>query len=406
MHTAYGYGECQCALALASSSGPSQRALSHAYVQIYKFLGWGGHDRKFTLINSGGQYRAMGCCACFRAKRGEEHSGSYLSHRYVETFRDEADPSVQVIDPRGAFVKQLSSNPGARPSHAYDVSRTRPLQEFSVERHIWKPSTPAYSSARFDITSKASSIVWNGHGLKIHIPKNSLPPSLVPPSSHAQLKVDVHTLASELRYIGSPGYVPVSSLYSMRMGAGKLCKPVTIEFQHCLDISYAVHISDFVILRATDESEFFEPVLDAVFDRGTGYGKITVPRLHDSNLEYDDFSWFIVALRRIFLPRTIRYKAQVYTTKGTTKMYFIVTMALELCTTVCGLVIISMNINIINDCYQVVARQYPEESYGLHTSFPVEFDTRGRVSLDIPEDGKNLGGGLVITPFYDPSVRA
>ena len=209
------------------------------------------------------------------------------------------------------------------------------------DQYLWKPSTPAYSSASFFVTNKASTIEWKGHGLKIHIPDSSLAPSLVPRSSHAQLKVDVHTLASEL---GS-GCVPVSSLYSVRMGAGKLCKPVTIEFQHCLDVSDAVHISELVILRAADVTKDFEPIDGAVFDRETGCGKVTVPRLNDINQEYDDFSWFVVALRRLFLPSTICYKARVYmyTSKGTTKMYFIVTMALEMCTTVCGLIYISVN---------------------------------------------------------------
>ena len=119
------------------------------------------------------------------------------------------------------------------------------------------------------------------------------------------------------------------------MGVGKLCRPVTIEFQHCLDISDAVHVSDLVILRAAKVKEYFEPINDAVFDRRTGYGKVIVPKSLTGNEEYDNFSWFIIALRRIFLPNTIQYKAHVYISKtNNMKMYFIVTMALEPCTTV------------------------------------------------------------------------
>lgn len=44
-------------------------------------------------------------------------------------------------------------------------------------------------------------------------------------------------------------------------------------------------------------------------------------------------------------------------------------------------------------------------SYDLQTSFSVEFDTRGKVSLAIPKEGIKLESGWVITPFYYPSVR-
>lgn len=182
---------------------------------------------------------------------------------------------------------------------------------------------------------QAITIEWKGHGLKIHVPDNSLALSL-DPSIHAQLEVHAHTFAFAndgkwYRDSDYLGYIPISSLYSIQMGAGKLCRPVTIEFQHCLDVSDAVHNSDLAILRAADVTEHFEPIDDAVFDK-SGYGKVNVPK--NVSQEYDNFSSFIVALRRIFLPNTIRYKAYVYTSKKNMKMYFIVTMALETCTTV------------------------------------------------------------------------
>ena len=201
-----------------------------------------------------------------------------------------------------------------------------------------------YSSASFFIINEASTTEWKGHGLQIHIPDNSLASSL-DPSIRARLDVSAHTFENDggkwYHDSGySPGYIPISSLYSIQMGAGKLCRPVTIEFQYCLDISDAVHVSDLVILRAAKVKECFEPIDDAVFDRRIGYGKVIVPKSLNSNQEYDTFSWFIVALRRFFLPNTIRYKAYVYTSKANMKLYFIVTMALETCTTVGNNIII------------------------------------------------------------------
>ena len=133
-------------------------------------------------------------------------------------------------------------------------------------------------------------------------------------------------------WFSDPG-VPVSTLYSIKIGAGKLYKPVTIEFQHCSLTSTGTsdNISDLMILRAADETKYFEPINDAVFDKESQCGKITVPKLN-GNQEYDDFSWFIVALRRLFLPNTIHYKGHVYISKTILKMCFIITMAIEPCT--------------------------------------------------------------------------
>ena len=187
--------------------------------------------------------------------------------------------------------------PGPRPS---PIIPSHPLEVWVDDNILWMPSLP-YSSASFFITNKASTIEWKGHGLKIHIPDNSLAPSLHP-FIHTQLEVHTHTFMNDVKWyrdsmpMGYPGYMPVSALYSIEIGAGRLCKPVTIEFQHCLDISDTKHISDLVILRAADVTKYFEPIDNVVFDRRSGYGKVTVPKLN-GNQEYDNFSWFIVALR-------------------------------------------------------------------------------------------------------------
>ena len=248
----------------------------------------------------------------------------------------------------GEIIRQVSrvaaQFPAAFANRLELLRRIQTVEDkvFQPDYNPWKPST-AYSSASFFITNKASTIEWKGHGLKIHIPDNSLAPSF-DPSFCARLDVQTHAFdfANDGKWYRDLDhmhleYTPVSSLYSIQIGVGKLCRPVTIEFQHCLDISDAVHIADLVILRAVDVTEYFEPIKDAVFDR-SGYGKVIVPK--NGSQEYDNFSWFIVALKRIFLPNTIRYTAHVYTSKKNMKMYFIVTMALEPCTTVGSIVII------------------------------------------------------------------
>ena len=270
----------------------------------------------------------------------------------AQVFANYVDRSPTFIDGRHTVVARQAlhrcesrsrsmSRPHSLPLGPHRSRSVRPLKlvEVSVD-DVWKPSGIPYSSASFFTTNEATTIEWKGHGLKIRIPDNSRPTSLSQ-TTPTLLKVHTHTFANEVQQYHDPmgiillypdEYMPVSTLYSIQIEGGKLCKPVTIEFQHCLDTF--IDISDLVILRAPDVSKHFEPIEDAVFDRGTGYGKITVPKLDGINQEYDDFSWFIVALRRLFFPSTICYKAHVYTSKITMKMYFIITMALELCTTV------------------------------------------------------------------------
>ena len=204
------------------------------------------------------------------------------------------------------------------------------------DQPLWVPSTP-YSSASFVVTSKANTIEWKGYGLKIHVLDDSIPLHL----TEARLNVSVHGLknrdslplaASDLSSKDNHAH-PASALYSIKVGSGKLCKPVTIEIQHCLS---SMHMPHSMILRAASGKKCFIPIKDAVFNLRTNYGRVTVPKSKfNENEEYDDFSWFIIALRRLLLPNTIHYKAQVYISKETLKMHFIITMAIDPCTTVC-----------------------------------------------------------------------
>ena len=202
----------------------------------------------------------------------------------------------------------------------------------------WISSTP-YSSASFTVTKSASTIEWKGYGLRIHILDNSIPQYL----TTARMDVSIHSINSK-----NPDSLPlsaddwpsdndradpVSALYSIKVGSGKLCKPVTIEIQHCSQSECTPHLK---ILHAASEGEYFKPIKGAIFDQRTNYGRVIVPKLiADDPQEYDNFSWFIIVLRRVFSPNTIHYKAQVYISRTTLKMHFVVMMAVDLCTTVC-----------------------------------------------------------------------
>ena len=201
----------------------------------------------------------------------------------------------------------------------------------SEDDQMWIPSTP-YCSASFDVTNESTTIKWKGYGLKIQVLDDSIPRYL----SMARLDVSVHVFNNRDRLPLSAGdrsnQHPISALYSIKVGRGKLCKPVTIEIQHC---NSSLYIPELTLLRATNEREYFKPVKDAVFDRRTNYVRVTVPKLDfNESKEYDDFSWFVIALRRVLFPYTIHYKAHVYISKTTLKMHFVVMMAIDSCSTV------------------------------------------------------------------------
>ena len=131
------------------------------------------------------------------------------------------------------------------------------------------------------MTSKATTLEWKGYGLKTQILDDSIPHHI----TTARLDVSVHYINSPKSYLPVPrdrrDHWPVSALYSIKVGSGKLCKPVTIEIQHCSNMLYQL-----TFLRACNEKEYFRQVPGAVFDQSNNYGKVVVPKFEDQEYIY------------------------------------------------------------------------------------------------------------------------
>ena len=254
-----------------------------------------------------------------------QHSASRRAVRITVTERRASIDSVydSIYD-----ATRESHFPALRGADRYDIFRSHTEDAWTSSR--------AYGCASFDVTGRATTIEWKGYGLKIQVLDNSIPHYL----TTACINVSLH-------YINNQTYLPVrhgdhnpfscSALYYIKVGSGKLCKPVTIEIQHCSNSEP----EQLTFLRAPSEGEYFRPVTDAIFDKRTNCGRVIVPKLDSAAVqdhEYSDFSWFMIAMRWLLFRNTIHYKAQVYISKVTTMMHFIVTMALDLCSTVsqCG----------------------------------------------------------------------
>ena len=191
---------------------------------------------------------------------------------------------------------------------------------------------PPHTEESFTITSEAKVFEWKGYGLIVHVPENCLPHSL----TSARLDVKICSMYLHVEHRTLRPDQPVSALYSVTVGEGRLCKPITLQIQHCASTkSIPQRMVNF--LRSTDEDQPFNPIL---FAHESGqYCKVTVPQAQSetpSLAEYDDFSWFMIVLRHVFLPGSIHYTAQVYIKCTDKVMHFIVTMALDVCTSVGG----------------------------------------------------------------------
>ena len=134
------------------------------------------------------------------------------------------------------------------------------------------------------VTNQKQNIVWEGYGLRLHIPSNSLPEDC----SQFELKMAV----SRLRQYKLPtdDGILVSALYSFHhtLGDKELRQPVTIEMQHC-----ATNSSILSIVQAEDISDMLEIIEGGIFDHSEGYGVIKLRHLCSLGMYV---RWFIASL--------------------------------------------------------------------------------------------------------------
>ena len=151
-----------------------------------------------------------------------------------------------------------------------------------------------------EVTNEKQDIIWEGYGLKLHIPSNSLPEG----HSQCQLKVEVGLSGDfELPENG----VLVSAVYSFSHDLGDealLRQPVTLQMEHCAATSAVDYLS---IIRANTSSNTFNYVPGGDFGSVEGYAVI---KLHS-------FSRFSTFLKKHLLPQSfsvIKYSANLYYT--------------------------------------------------------------------------------------------
>ena len=148
------------------------------------------------------------------------------------------------------------------------------------------------------VTNEEQHILWEEYGLRLHIPSNSLPEDC----SRYELKIDVG-LPEEFELPGGDGTI-VSAVYSFSHGLGdkKLCRPVTLEMQHC---AASTALDNLSIIRANTYSNQFVVVPGGDFTSSEGYGAIKL-------FKFSRFTEWLKRSFSSFFP--IEYSARIFYT--------------------------------------------------------------------------------------------
>ena len=151
------------------------------------------------------------------------------------------------------------------------------------------------------VTNEEQHIVWEGYGLRMHIPPNSLPDHC----THFQLNMAV---ALSGHFTFPENGILVSGVYSFRhdLGDNELRHPVMVEMQHCAS---ANAVNGLCIVRADENSDApyeFKIISGGTFNHSDSYGAI---KLHHF-CRIATFLWW--RLKSLICP--LEYCAKLYYT--------------------------------------------------------------------------------------------
>ena len=139
--------------------------------------------------------------------------------------------------------------------------------------------------------------MWEGYGLRLHIPHNSLPDNC----NHCHLKIAM-SLAGNFELPRDGVLVSAVYLFTHDLGDRELRNLVTLEMQHCASADV---LNDLCVVRATNTPYIFEEVPGGYF--ANGY----------SVIKLNGFSLFTTFWKRVcsfFSPPPLEYCATVYYT--------------------------------------------------------------------------------------------
>ena len=137
------------------------------------------------------------------------------------------------------------------------------------------------------VTNEEQIIEWEGYGLRLHIPKHSLPEDC----KQLQLKISVLS-ANDCKLPNKDG-VLVSAVYSFthNIGDRKFRQPITLEMQHCVMSGCNSSLS---IVQCEENSPpyIFKIIPGGTFYTTCGYGTICSDHFCGFGIWLECFRWF------------------------------------------------------------------------------------------------------------------
>jgi len=221
----------------------------------------------------------------------------------------------------------------------------------------------------FTVPNKGGSFEWKGYGVRLGVPKNSIPASM------AECTINIKaSLSGEFKF---PEDSDLLSPVFWISAPCQFLKPVTLEIQHCALTEDETFISDLKFVSARCSQKFlpytFRPIDDGVFTIHSSYASI----------ELTHFSGLAVTGKK----STQRsYCAHIYySSEGILNwtFYFIITRHLDI------------QITAVREHYGRIASYYHDMNVMFEDS---------EITLDIPADGKTTQDGWEIAPRSYPTI--
>jgi hypothetical protein len=119
------------------------------------------------------------------------------------------------------------------------------------------------------VTNKEQHIIWEGYGLRLHVPPNSLPENC----SELKLKMVVSS-TKDYKLPAKTDGILVSAVYSFshNLGEKKFRKPVTLQMQHCVSSHFSSLLH--IVWCAVSTQHQFKTLPGGNFVNKDGYGEI------------------------------------------------------------------------------------------------------------------------------------
>ena len=264
------------------------------------------------------------------------------------------------------------------------------MQAFTVQFHFHFlgsiDGVQVIGEVGFTVPAEGGSFHWRGYGLRLHIPKDSLP---------AKCRIDIKVSLSGQFQLpeGSDLLSPVFWISA----PCKFAKPVTLEIQHCALTEDESSLSGLSFVSAKcsqrDLPYKFIQMDGAVLTTHSPYGSIRLSH----------FSGIGIAGRikkRSYCAHLYHTMKQMYQWR----FYFVITQDLDATNTVHCMLLMLFQYSFHSILYfslQVVREHYG--CFAQEATLRVTFE-HSEITLDIPDDGLVTREGWRITPFSHPTV--